>query len=75
MPFVELSMETVGNEGSIDLIVGGDMTIRVGAGVVNGHRSFPGCGLPKFPTWQVLVSGISRRRDRVGSSQAGGRGV
>ncbi len=33
MPFVELSMETVGNEGSIDLIVGGDMTIRVGAGV------------------------------------------
>ena len=33
LPFVELSMETVGNEGSIDLIVGGDMTIRVGAGV------------------------------------------
>ena len=42
---------------------------------VNGHRSFPGCGLPKFPTWQVLVSGISRHRDRSGSSRAGGRGV
>lgn len=49
---------------------GGD---RVGC--VNGHRSFPGCGLPKFPTWQVLVSEISRRRDRSGSSRAGGRGV
>ena len=33
MPFVELSMETGGDEGAIDLIVGGDVTIRVGAGV------------------------------------------
>ena len=33
MPFVELSMETGADEGAIDLIVGGDVTIRVGAGV------------------------------------------
>ena len=33
VPFVELSMETGPDEGTIDLIVGGDMTIRVGAGV------------------------------------------
>jgi transposase len=33
MPFVELSMETGGEDGAIDLIVGGDVTIRVGAGV------------------------------------------
>jgi hypothetical protein len=33
MPFVELSMETSGDEGAIDVIVGSDVTIRVGAGV------------------------------------------
>ena len=32
-PFVELSMETGGDEGTIDVIVGSDVTIRVGAGV------------------------------------------
>jgi len=33
IPFAELSMETGGDEGAIDLIVGGDVTIRVFAGV------------------------------------------
>lgn len=33
MPFVELSTETGGDEGTIDLLVGSDVTIRVGAGV------------------------------------------
>jgi hypothetical protein len=36
---------------------------------VNGHRTFPRCGLPKFPSWQAVVFGISRRRDRAGSSR------
>lgn len=32
-PFVELSMETSGTEGAIDLMVGRDVTIRIGADV------------------------------------------
>ncbi len=33
MPFMEVTMDTGGDDGPIDLLVGGDVTIRVGAGV------------------------------------------
>ncbi len=43
--------------------------------IVSGLRSLPGCWLPKFPTRQGWVSGISRHRGRIGSSLAGVRSL
>ncbi len=44
--------------------------------LVNGHRSFPDCGLSIFPSRRDWVwSVISRYRDRLSSLLAAGRGV